>query len=72
MRTSLHWCLEMTFREDYSWIRKDHTAENMAVVRHIAPDTLKLHQAKISLARKKRRCSYDDAFLAEVLALIYI
>ena len=36
IENSLHWCLDMTFHEDYSRIRKGHAAENMAVVRHIA------------------------------------
>ena len=67
VENSLHWCLDMTFHEDYSRIRKDHSAENMAVVRHMALNILKQHPAKISLARKRRRCSYDDAFLASVL-----
>lgn len=71
VENSLHWCLDMTFHEDYSRMRKDHTAENMAVVRHIALDALKLHPAKMSLARKKRHCSYDDEFLAQVLELIH-
>lgn len=35
IENSLHWCLDMTFHEDYSRIRKDHSAENMAVVRHM-------------------------------------
>ena len=39
----------------------------MAVVRHIALDVLKNYPAKISLARKRRRCTYDDDFLANVL-----
>jgi len=67
IENSLHWCLDMTFHEDYSRIRKDHSAENMAVVRHMALNVLKQHPAKISIARKRRRCSYDDAFLASVL-----
>ncbi len=71
VETSLHWCLDMTFREDYSRIRKDNSAENMAVVRHIALDILKQYPEKISLARKRRRCSYDDAFLANVLQSIH-
>lgn len=71
IENSLHWCLDMTFHEDYSRMRKDHTAENMAVVRHIALNALKLHPAKMSLARKKRHCSYDDEFLAQVLELIH-
>lgn len=71
IENSLHWCLDMTFHEDYSRMRKDHTAENMAIVRHIALSALKLHPAKMSLARKKRHYSYDDEFLAQVLELIH-
>lgn len=71
IENTLHWCLDMTFHEDYSRIRNDHSAENMAVVRHIALDILKQYPEKISLARKRRRCSYDDAFLADVLLSVH-
>ena len=71
IENSLHWCLDMTFHEDYSRIRKDHSAENMAVVRHIAINILKNFPAKMSLARKRRRCSYDDAFFAAVLLSVH-
>lgn len=71
IENSLHWCLDMTFHEDYSRIRKDHSAENMAVVRHIALNILKNHPVNISLARKRRRCAYDDAFLADVLLSVH-
>lgn len=71
IENSLHWCLDMTFHEDYSRIRKNHSAENMAVVRHIALNILKHHPAKISLARKRRRCAYDDAFFADVMNSVH-
>ncbi len=71
IENSLHWCLDMTFREDYSRIRKDHSAENMAVVRHIAMNILQGFPAKISLARKRRRCSYDYAFFAEIMCSVH-
>lgn len=71
IENSLHWCLDMTFREDYSRIRKDHSAENMAVVRHMALNILKNYPAKISLARKRRRCAYDDDFFAEVMNAVH-
>ena len=71
IENSLHWCLDMTFHEDYSRVRKDHSAENMAVVRHIALDVLKNYPAKISLARKRRRCTYDDDFLENVLLSVH-
>ena len=34
----------------------------MAVVRHIAINILKNFSAKMGLAQKRHRCSYDDAF----------
>lgn len=71
IESSLHWCVDMTFYEDYSRIQKDHSAENMAVVRHIVLDILKVFPAKMSVARKRRRCSYDDAFLADVLHYVH-
>lgn len=71
IENSLHWCLDMTFHEDYSRIRKDHSAENMAVVRHISLNILKNYPAKISLARKRRRCAYDDAFFADVINSVH-
>lgn len=71
IENSLHWCLDMIFHEDYSRIRKDHSAENMAVVRHIALNILKKFPANLSLARKRRRCAYDDDFLAEVLSSVH-
>lgn len=71
IENSLHWCLDVTFGEDHSRIRKDHSAENMAVVRHLALDILKHYSENISLARKRRRCAYDDAFLAAVLLSVH-
>ncbi len=46
---------------------KGNSAENMAVVRHLALNALKANPEPISLARKKRRCSYDDIFLADII-----
>ena len=71
IENSLHWCLDMTFHEDYSRIRKDHSAENMAVVRHIVLNILKNYPEKISLARKRRRCSYDDKFFANFMCSVH-
>ena len=67
IENSLHWCLDMTFGEDYCRMRKDHSAENIAIVRHIALNLLKTFPAKMSVARKRRRCTYDDQFLADVI-----
>jgi predicted transposase YbfD/YdcC len=69
IENSLHYCLDVTFREDASRTRKDNSAENFAVIRHIALNVLKNFPTpkKMSLARKKRKCQYDADFMADVL-----
>ena len=67
IENSLHWCLDVVFREDYCRTRKDNSAENFAVIRRIALNILKAYPAKMSLARKRRKCLYDAEFMANVL-----
>jgi predicted transposase YbfD/YdcC len=69
IENSLHYCLDMTFREDENRTRKDNSAENFAVIRHIALNILKNFQTpkRMSLARKLRKCGYDADFMADVL-----
>ncbi len=63
VESSLHWCLDVTFREDHSRMRADHSAENFCVVRHIALNILKNMDDKMSAARRRRHCAYNDAYL---------
>jgi predicted transposase YbfD/YdcC len=67
IENSLHWCLDVVFREDYCRTRKDNSAENFAVIRRIALNILKNYPVKMSLARKRRKCQYDADFMADVL-----
>ena len=68
VESSLHWCLDVTFREDHSRMRKDHSAENFAVIRHIVLNILKMMDDKMSVARRRRHCAYDDVYLEKVIA----
>ena len=69
IENSLHHCLDVTFNEDANRTRKDNSAENFAVVRHIALNVLKNFPTSknMSLARKRRKCQYDADFMADVL-----
>ena len=67
IENSLHWCLDVVFHEDDCRTRKDNSAENFSVVRRIALNILKNYPGKMSLARKRRKCSYDHDFMADVL-----
>ena len=67
VENSLHWCLDVGFNEDNCRMRKDHSGENFAVVRHIALNLLKKDDSKMSIKSKRHRCAYDDDFLFHIL-----
>ncbi len=68
VENSLHWTLDMTFREDDSRIRRGNAAEVMNVFRKLALNTLKLNKTrKASMKRKLKMAALDDDFRAELL-----
>jgi predicted transposase YbfD/YdcC len=67
IENTLHWSLDMTFREDESRIRGRRVAENIAWLRRITLSLLKQHPGKQSLVMKRRMAGWSRAFLMEVL-----
>jgi predicted transposase YbfD/YdcC len=73
IENKLHWTLDVVFREDYARNRKDHSAANLAVLRKITLNLLrletteKLGKQKLSLGRKRLYASYNPDFLLNVL-----
>jgi predicted transposase YbfD/YdcC len=63
IENSLHWVLDVTFREDDSRIREQNAPQNMAVLRDIALNILKQDPSKGSLKQKRYRAALDDGFL---------
>jgi len=68
IENSLHWCLDVTFREDDSRIRQGFAAQNMAVARHIALNFLKKEKSKMSIRGKRKKAGWDEDYLLKVLA----
>jgi predicted transposase YbfD/YdcC len=69
IENKLHWSLDVTFNEDRCRIRKDHAAENMVALRHVALNLLRQEQGQhISLRRKRLLCSLDEHYLLTVLS----
>jgi predicted transposase YbfD/YdcC len=66
---SMHWTLDVTFREDDSRTRERTLANNLSWLRRFAVSLLKRHPANDSLRGKMLSCGYDPDFLAQVLTL---
>jgi predicted transposase YbfD/YdcC len=68
IENSLHWVLDVSFREDESRIRKDNAPENFAVLRHMALNLLKRETSlKKSVKSKQLRAGWDNNYLTKVL-----
>lgn len=68
IENSLHWVLDVSFREDESRVRKDHAPENLALVRRLAAALLKQEQTtKGGIACKRKQAGWDNAYLEQVL-----
>ncbi len=70
IENSLHWVLDVTFREDEARVRKENSPQNFAVLRHMALNILKQDPSKGSLKQKRYRAALDDAFLFQLFAQI--
>ena len=68
VENSLHWTLDMSFREDDSRMREGYSAENFAMMRRMALSIMKRDtHSKRSLEGRRRICSYHDKYLEQLL-----
>jgi predicted transposase YbfD/YdcC len=64
----LHWVLDVHLAEDSNRARKDNAPENLAILRRLALNILRVHPDRISLRRKIKRAGWDNAFLLAMLS----
>jgi predicted transposase YbfD/YdcC len=62
IENGLHWVLDVTFDEDRCRTRKNHSALNLAVIRHVAPNLLRANPSKGSIRKKRLRACADPNF----------
>lgn len=69
IENSLHWVLDVVFDEDASRIRKDNAPINLATLRHLTLNLLRLDTThKRGLKSKRLRAGWDHDFLLQLLA----
>ncbi|WP_214662784.1 ISAs1 family transposase, partial [Amazonocrinis nigriterrae] len=70
IENSLHWILDVAFKEDESRIRKDNAPQNFAIIRQIAVNLLgKEKRVKRGIKNKQFLAAMDNNYLLNILAL---
>ena len=69
IENTLHWCLDVTFREDESRLRNRIAGENVAWLRRFAIGLLKQVKSKESIVMRRRIAGWNDDFLLQVLGI---
>jgi predicted transposase YbfD/YdcC len=71
VENSLHWVLDVAFKEDNSRIRKDNAPANFAVLRHIAVNIISQNKSrKLSVRSKRFLATLDEEYSNELLEAI--
>jgi predicted transposase YbfD/YdcC len=68
IENSLHWVMDIVFRDDECRIRKKHGPANFVTLKHITHNMLKSMNVKSSMRVRRKRAGWDDAFLTSALA----
>jgi predicted transposase YbfD/YdcC len=68
VENNVHWCLDVAFDEDGSRARKDHSAENLAVLRRLALNLLRQDNlAKSGLKARRLHAGWNNDYLLRIL-----
>jgi predicted transposase YbfD/YdcC len=66
---SMHWLLDVEFKDDLSRYRTGHGAKNMAIVRRFALGLVRANKAKGSVNTRRKTASWSPDFLLQILQL---
>lgn len=69
IENTLHWCLDVTFREDENRVRERTAANNLAWLKRFGLSLLKQQNDKHSIAMRRRIAGWDINYLAQVLGI---
>ena len=67
VENSLHWVMDMIFRDDECRVRTDHAPANFCTIKHMAQNLLRKAHGKDSLRLRRKVAAWDDEFLVSVI-----
>lgn len=65
---SMHWLMDMVFRDDECRIRTEHAPANFTTIKHIAHNLLRRNSAKMSMTTKRLKAGWNEQFLLSLIA----
>ena len=68
IENSLHWILDMVFRDDECRLRTDHAPANFTTIKHMALNLIRRAPGKDSIRLRRKVAAWDDGFLASLIA----
>jgi predicted transposase YbfD/YdcC len=68
IENSLHWVMDMMFRDDECRVRTDHAPANFTTIKHMAHNLLRTATSKDSMRLRRKVAAWDDDFLAALIA----
>ena len=69
IENSLHWVLDVTFKEDQNRIRMGHGPENMTLLRRLCVNLIKRDKAKGSINMKRYRAAMNNDYALTLLGV---
>ena len=67
VENGLHWCLDVTFREDDNRTRDKNAGANLGVVRRVAASLLQQDRGRGSIKAKRFNAALDESYLLRTL-----
>jgi predicted transposase YbfD/YdcC len=68
IENSLHWVMDMIFRDDECRVRTEHAPANFTTIKHMAHNLIRKASGKDSLRLRRKVAAWDDDFLASLIA----
>lgn len=68
IENSLHWIMDMVFRDDECRVRTDNAPANFATCRHIAYNLTRKLPGRDSIRLRRKTAGWDDEYLASLIA----
>ena len=68
IENSLHWVMDMIFRDDECRVRTNHAPANFTTIKHMAHNLIRRAKGRDSFRLKRKIAAWDDDLLASLIA----